>query len=134
LGGHLYRIPEVVLTTPPPKHICKVISHTAKFVLFTVYSKDAQKTTTTIAASTPSIQQNQIIEEKEYIVSSPTIVPTQCPIKPRNNKLVEQLQPLQQHVCGSLPQAKKHNFSNKARSSPSFRFRKCFPLFPKHST
>jgi hypothetical protein len=56
LGGHLYRIPEVVLTTAPPKQHYKVIYHTAKFILFTVYSKDAQKTTTTTAASKPSIQ------------------------------------------------------------------------------
>jgi hypothetical protein len=28
LGGHLYRIPEVVLTTVPPKQCRKVISHT----------------------------------------------------------------------------------------------------------
>jgi hypothetical protein len=64
LGGQLYRIPEVVLTTAPPKQCCKVISHTTKFILFTIYSKDAQKTATTIAASTPSIQQKQIFKEK----------------------------------------------------------------------
>jgi hypothetical protein len=124
LGGQLYRIPEVVPTTAPPKQHRKVISHTAKFILFTVCSKDAQKTTTTTATSTPSIQQKQIVEETEDIVSSPTMVPTQCPIQPRDNRLVEQIQPLQQQVCDSLPQAKKHNFSNKARNSPSFRFRK----------
>jgi hypothetical protein len=93
LGGQLYRIPEVVPTIVPPKQCRKVISHTAKFILFTVCSKDAQKATTTTAASTPSIQQKQIAEEKEDIVSSPTMVPTQCPIKPRDNRLVEQIQP-----------------------------------------
>jgi hypothetical protein len=134
LGGHLYRIPEVVPTIVPPKQCRKVISHTAKFILFTVCSKDAQKATTTTAASTPSIQQKQIAEEKEYIVSSPTMVPTQCPIKPRDNRLVEQIQPHQQQVRDSLPQTKQHNFSNKAHNSPRFRFRKCFPLFPGHST
>jgi hypothetical protein len=113
LGGHLYRIPEVVPTTAPPKQCCKVISHTAKFILFTVCSKDAQKTATTTAASTPSIQQKQI-------VSSPTMVPTQCPVKPRDNRLVEHIQPCQQQACDSLPQTKQHNFSNKARSSPRF--------------
>ena len=30
LGVHLYRIPEVVLTTAPPKQHLNVISHTAK--------------------------------------------------------------------------------------------------------
>jgi len=39
LGGHLYRIPEVVLTTVPPKKFRKVVSHTAKFSFFTIYSK-----------------------------------------------------------------------------------------------
>jgi hypothetical protein len=134
LGGQLYRIPEVVLTTAPPKQCRKVISHTTKFILFTVCSKDAQKTTTTTAASTPSIQQKNISEEKEDIVSSPTMVPTQCPIKSRDNRLVEQIQPRQQQVCDSLPLTKKHNFSNKAHISPRFRFRKFFPLFPGHST
>jgi hypothetical protein len=90
-------------------------------------------TATTIVASTPSIQQKQIVEEKEDIVSSPTMVPTQCLIKPRDNMMVEQIQPHQQQVCDNLPQTKKHNFSNKARSSPRFRFRKWFPLFPRHS-
>jgi hypothetical protein len=67
LGGQLYRIPEVVPTTAPPKQHCKVISHTAKFILFTVCSKDAQKTTTTTASSTPSIQQKQIVEETKIL-------------------------------------------------------------------
>jgi hypothetical protein len=123
LGGQLYRIPEVVPTTAPPKQHRKVISHTAKFIIFRVYSKDVQKTT---ASSTPSIQQKQIVEETEDIVSSPKMVPTQCPIQPRDKRLVEQIQPLQEQVCDSLPQAKKHNFSNKARNSPSFRFKKLF--------
>jgi hypothetical protein len=95
MGGHLYRIPEVVLTIAPLKQCHKVISHTAKFILFIVCSKDAHKTTTTTVASTPSIQQKQIVEEKEDIVSSPIMVPTQCPIKPNNNRLVEQIQPHQ---------------------------------------
>jgi hypothetical protein len=105
LGGHLYRIPEVVLTIVPPKQCRKVISHTTKFILFTVCSKDAQKATTTTVASTPSIQQKKNVEEKEDIVSSPTMVPTQCPIKSRDNRLVEQIPPCQQQVRDSLPQA-----------------------------
>jgi hypothetical protein len=32
------------------------------------------------------------------------MVPTQCPIQPIDNRLVEQIQPLQQQVCDSLPQ------------------------------
>jgi hypothetical protein len=134
LGGQLYKIPEVVLTIVPPKQCRKVISHTAKFSLFRVCSKDAQKATPTTAASTPSIQQKQIVEEKEDIVSSPTMVPTQCLNKPRYNRLVEQIQPCQQQVSGSLPQTKQRNFSSKARNSPRFRFNKRFPLFPRHST
>jgi hypothetical protein len=56
LGLHLYRIPKEVLITAPPKPCNKVISHIAKLILFTVCSKDAQKTTTTTTASTLAIQ------------------------------------------------------------------------------
>jgi hypothetical protein len=93
LGGYLYKVPEVVSTIVPPKQCCKVISHTAKFILFKVCSKDAKNTTTTTISSTPSIQKKHIVEEKEYIVSSPTMVPTLGPVKPRGNRLVEQIQP-----------------------------------------
>jgi hypothetical protein len=54
LGGQLYRILEVVPTTVLPKQCREVISHTAKFILFTVCSKDEHKaiaTTTTLAPS-----------------------------------------------------------------------------------
>jgi hypothetical protein len=68
LGGHLYRIPEVVPTTVPPKQCRKVVSHTTKFSFFTICSKGEQKDTATTAASVqaPSIQQKQVekIEEK----------------------------------------------------------------------
>jgi hypothetical protein len=109
LGGHLYRIPEVVLTTVPPKQCRKVISHTAKFSLFTICSKGEQKDTATTAALAQdlSFQQKQIAEEKEDIVSSPTMVPTHFPVKPRYNRLVEQIQPRQQQVRDSLQQAKQ---------------------------
>jgi hypothetical protein len=62
LGGQLYRISEVVLTIAPPKQCRKVISHTTKFILFTLCSKDAQNTTTTTATSIPYIQQKQIVK------------------------------------------------------------------------
>jgi hypothetical protein len=62
LGGHLYRIPEVVPTIVPPKKCCKVVSHTAKFSFFTICSKGEQKDTATTTASpqAPSIQQKQV--------------------------------------------------------------------------
>jgi hypothetical protein len=62
LGGHLYRIPEVVLTTVPPKKCRKVVSHTAKFSFFTICSKGEQKDTATTTAlpQAPSIQQKQV--------------------------------------------------------------------------
>jgi hypothetical protein len=58
LGGHIYRIPEVVPTTVPPKKFRKVVSHTTKFSFFTIYSKGEQKNTTTTAAlvQAPSVQ------------------------------------------------------------------------------
>jgi hypothetical protein len=55
LGGQIYTIPEAVPTTTPPKQHCKVISHTAKFILFTVCSKDAQKTTTTTTSCSKDV-------------------------------------------------------------------------------
>jgi hypothetical protein len=62
LGGHLYRIPEVVSTIVPPKQCRKVVSHTAKFIFFTICSKGEQKDTATTTASpqAPSIQQKQV--------------------------------------------------------------------------
>jgi hypothetical protein len=62
LGGHLYRIPEVVPTTAPPKQCFKVVSHTRKFIFSTIYSKGEQKDTaaTTASAKAPSIQQKQV--------------------------------------------------------------------------
>jgi hypothetical protein len=57
VGGELYRIPKVVLNNSPPKEYDKVIFDTPKFILFIVCSKHAQNTTTTIAISTPFIQQ-----------------------------------------------------------------------------
>jgi hypothetical protein len=58
MGGHLYRIPEVVPTTVPPKKCRKVVSHTTKFSFFTICSKGEHKdTATTIALpQEPSIQ------------------------------------------------------------------------------
>jgi hypothetical protein len=61
-GGHLYRIPEIVPTTAPPKQYCKVVSHTTKFIFSTIYSKGEQKDTaaTIASAKAPSIQQKQV--------------------------------------------------------------------------
>jgi hypothetical protein len=62
LGGHLYRIPEVVLTIAPPKQCHKVVSHTEKFSFFIICSKEEQKdtATTTTSPQAPSIQQKQV--------------------------------------------------------------------------
>jgi hypothetical protein len=69
MGGHLYRIPEVVPTTVPPKKCCKAVSHTKKFSFFTVCSKGEEKNTATTATlvQAPSVQQKQVnkIEENE---------------------------------------------------------------------
>jgi hypothetical protein len=47
LGGHLYRIPEVVSTIVPPKQCRKVVSHTTKFSFFTICSQSVQKVSNT---------------------------------------------------------------------------------------
>jgi hypothetical protein len=59
LGGHLYRILEL----DPTKQCRKVISHTEKFSLFTIWSEGEQKDTATIVASAQylSIQQKNIV-------------------------------------------------------------------------
>jgi hypothetical protein len=81
-----------------------------------------------------SFQQKQIVEEKKYIVSSPTMVPTHFPVNPIYNMLVEHIQSRQQQVCDSLQQAKSCNFLSKTKSSLRFRFNKCFLLSPENST
>jgi hypothetical protein len=59
------------MTTVPPKQCRKVISHTAKFILFTICLRVEHKDTTTTAslAQELSFQQNQIAKEKEDIIS-----------------------------------------------------------------
>ena len=58
LGGHLYRIPEVVLNTIPPKKCHKLVCHTTKFNFFTICTKGEKKDTATTTAlpQAPSIQ------------------------------------------------------------------------------
>jgi hypothetical protein len=62
LGGHLYRIPEVVTTTIPPKRCHKVVSHIEKFGIFTICSKGEQKdtATTTTSPQAPSIKHKKV--------------------------------------------------------------------------
>jgi hypothetical protein len=132
----------------------KVISHTAKFSLFTICSEEKDTATTAASAQDPSIQQkqiNKIVEEHQDILTAPTGVPPHCPVKQSYNKslhtlhvassptesshtqedhaaiLVEWIQPLQQQVHNNLQQAKQDNFFSKASNSPRFRFNKSFP-------
>jgi hypothetical protein len=130
LGGHLYRIPEVVPTIVPPKQCRKVVSHTAKFIFFTICSKGEQKDTATTTASpqAPSIQQKQVdkvVEKRKYSF---------CTQASHVARLVKKVQPFQPHVRDNLQQAKQRNFSNKASNSSRCRFNKCFSLSPRHST
>jgi uncharacterized protein YaaR (DUF327 family) len=125
LGGHLYRIPEVVPTIVPPKQCRKVVSHTTKFSFFTICSKGEQKNTATTAASVqaPSVQQKQVdkIESK-----CKDLFCTQ-------SSLVKNVQPFKPQVHDSLQQAKQHNFSSKASNSSRCRFNKRFSLSPGNS-
>jgi hypothetical protein len=130
LGGHLYRIPEVVPTTVPPKQCRKVVSHTTKFSFFTICSKGEQEdiATTTASAQAPSIQQKRVDKtatKRKYSV---------CTQTSHVARPVEQIQPRQQQVRDSLPQTKQRDVSNKASNSPRFRFNKRFPLSPGNST
>jgi hypothetical protein len=155
LGGHLFRIPKVVLTTVLTKQSHKVIYHTTKFSLFTTWSREKYIATTKTLAQYTSIQQNQInkiVEEHQDIPTAPTGVPPHCPVKPIYDKslhvlhdssspiksshtptdhaarLVKQIQPLQQHIHNILQQAKQDNICSKASSSPRCRFRKIFSI------
>jgi hypothetical protein len=130
LGGHLYRIPEVVPTIVPPKQCRKVVSHTTKFIFFTICSKGEQEdtATTTASAQAPSIQQKRVDKTAtkcKYFFCTQTSHVAQ---------LVEQIQPHQQQVHDNLPQTKQRDVSNKASNSPRFRFSKRFPLSPGNST
>jgi hypothetical protein len=130
LGGHLYRIPEVVPTIVPPKQCRKVVSHTTKFSFFTICSKGEQKdtATTTASAQAPSIQQKQVNKIAAKCKDS------FCTQESHVSRLVKKVQPFQPHVHDNLQQAKQHNFSNKASSSSRCRFNKRFSLSPGHST
>jgi hypothetical protein len=92
LGGHLYRIPKVVPNIIPPKQCHKVVSHTTKFILFTLCSKGERKDTATTTASTqaPSIQQKQVDKIAEKRKDS------FCTQSSHVARLVEQIQPRQQ--------------------------------------
>jgi hypothetical protein len=126
LGGHLYRIPEVVPTTAPPKQCCKVVSHTTKFIFSTIYSKGEQKdtATTTASAQAPSIQQKKVDKvatkhKDSFYTQSSKIA-----------RLVKKVQTFQPQVRDDLPQTKQRDFSNKTSSSPRCRFNKCFSSPP----
>jgi hypothetical protein len=124
MGGHLYRIPEVVPTTVPPKKCCKVVSHTAKFSFFTICSKGVQKDTTA-SPQAPSIQQKQV--EKVATKRKDSF----CTPSSHVARLVEQAQP--QQVRDRLPQTEQRDVSSKARNSPRCRFSKHFSLSPGNS-
>jgi hypothetical protein len=55
LGGHLYRIPQVVPTTVLKKQCHEVISHTTKFKLFTILEEGEHNDIATIVASTQDL-------------------------------------------------------------------------------
>jgi hypothetical protein len=128
LGSHLYRIPEVVPTTFPPKQCRKVVSHTTKFIFSTICSKGEQKdtATTTTLPQAPSIQQKQVDKAATKCKDS------FCTSSSHVSRLVEQPQP--QQVCDKFPQTKQCDVSSKTSSSPRCRFNKGFSLSPGNST
>jgi hypothetical protein len=128
LGGHLYRIPKVVLTTIPPKKCRKVVSHTAKFSFFTICSKGEQKdtATTTTSPPTPSIQQKQVDKVAEKHKDS------FCPPSFHVAQIFEQ--PQLQKVHDKLPQTKQRDVSSNTSSSLRCRSNKRFSLSPGNST
>jgi hypothetical protein len=130
LGGHLYRIPEVVPTTAPPKQCRKVVSHTTKFIFSTICSKGEQKDTAATTASTqaPSIQQKQVDKvaaKHEYSF---------CTQSSKIARLVKKVQTFQPQVRDRFPQTKQCDVSSNTSSSPRCRSRKRFSLSPGNST
>jgi hypothetical protein len=128
LGGHLYRIPEVVPTIVPPKKCRKVVSHTAKFSFFTICSKGEQKDTATTSAlpPTPSIQQKRV--DKVAAKRKDSF----CTPSPHAAQLVEQ--PQLQQVHDRLPQTKQRDVSSNTSSSPRCRSSKRSSLALGNST
>jgi hypothetical protein len=130
LGGHLYRIPEVVPTTAPPKQCHKVVSHTTKFIFSTICSKGEQKdtATTTASAQAPSIQQKKVdkvaTKHKDSFYTQSSHVA----------RLVKKVQPFQPQVHDDLQQAKQCDASNKTSNSLRCRFNKRFSFSPGNST
>jgi hypothetical protein len=127
LGGHLYRIPEVVPYIFPPKKFHKVVSHTAKFSFFTICSKGEQKdiATTTVSPPAPSIQQKQVDKVAAKHKNS------FCTPSSHVAQLVEQ--PQIQQVHDRLPQTKQRDVSSNTSSSPRCRSSKRFSLSPGNS-
>jgi hypothetical protein len=96
-GGQLYRIPEIVPTIVPPKQCHKVISHTAKFNLFTIRSEGEQNDTAT-SSQDLSIKQkriDKIVDEYQDVLTAPTWVPPHCLIKKGYN--------ITRHTLSSTP-------------------------------
>jgi hypothetical protein len=129
LGGHLYRIPEVVPTTAPPKQCCKVVSHTRKFIFSTICSKGEQKdiAATTASAKAPSTQQKQV--DKVAAKHEDSL----CTQSSKIARLVKKVQIFQPQVRDRFPQTKQRDFSSKTSISPRCRFNKCFSLSPGNS-
>jgi hypothetical protein len=130
MGGPLYRIPEVVPTTAPPKQCRKVVSHTKKFIFSTICSKGEQKdtATTTASAQASSIQQKKVNKaakkHKDSFYTQSSHVA----------RLVKKVQPFQPQVHDDLQQTKQRDVSNKISSSPRCRFNKRFSFSPGNST
>jgi hypothetical protein len=128
LGSHLYRIPEVLPTIVPPKKYRKVVSHTVKFIFFTICSKGEQKDTETTIAfpKAPSIQKKQVDKAAtkcKYCF---------CTFSSHVSGLVEQPQP--QQFCDRFPQTEQRDVSNKTSRSPRCRFNKRLSLSLENST
>jgi hypothetical protein len=130
LGGHLYRIQEVVPTTAPPKQCRKVVSHTTKFIFSTICSKGEQKDTsaTTASAKAPSIQQNPVDKVATKYEDS------FCTQSSKIARLVKRVQTIQPQVRDRFLETKQRDFSSKTSSSPRCRFNKCFSLSLGNST
>jgi hypothetical protein len=131
LGGHLYRIPEVVPTTVPPKQCRKVVSHTTKFK---ASSQSVQKVNIrTLQPLQPQSKHLLSNRSRSKRLKQSTRIPS-AHKSSHVARLVKKVQPFQPQVHDNLQQAKQRNFSSKASNSSRCRFNKRFSLSPGHST
>jgi hypothetical protein len=130
LGGHLYRIPEVVPTIVPPKQCRKVVSHTTKFSFFTICSKGEQRTLQPLQPQSKHLLSNRsrstrLQKAQRFLLH--TVISCSPDWLKRSNPSSNRFMTTFNKLSNTTSPARQSN-------SPRFRFNKRFPLSPGNST